>query len=339
MDYKQLGRSGIFTTDLALGTMIFGETQGRGTSEDESIRLIQRYLDAGGNHIDTANVYAAGRSEEITGKAIAGQRDHLLLATKCYFPMTQDVNDYGASRRNILASVEDSLRRLNTDYIDLLYLHCWDPITPIQESLRALDDLVSSGKVRYLGASNYKAWQIMKALGVADQLGYHRFIAAQYQYSLVKRDLEYEFTDLLAAEGLGLCPWGPLGGGFLSGKYRKDQRPTSIAEGRIGETSDTHEESWERRATEQNWHILEQVEEVMAHHGATHAQIALAWLRHKSYVSAVIMGARTMEQLEDNLKAAEIQFSAEDMAVLDEASKLPELYPYRMIEAYGRKWP
>ncbi len=339
MQYKQLGRSGIFTTDLALVTMIFGETQGRGTPKEEAIRLIHAYLDAGGNHIDTANVYAGGRSEEITGEALKSRRDQVILATKCHFPAEKGINDFGSSRYNIIKSTDASLKRLDTDYIDLMYVHCWDPITPLEETMRALDDLVTSGKVRYIGVSNFKAWHVMKAQGLADQTGQSRFIAAQYQYSLVKRDMEYEFSDLLPNEGLGLCPWGPLGGGFLSGKYRRDQKPETIAEGRIGDTNEQHEEAWHRRNTEQNWQILAAVEDIMAAHEATPAQVALAWLRQKSYVSSVILGVRTMTQLADNLKAAELTLTEADMDQLDAVSRLPELYPYRMIEAYGRKWP
>ncbi|MEO0899384.1 MAG: aldo/keto reductase [Bacteroidota bacterium] len=339
MNYKQLGRSGIFVSDLCLGTMIFGETAGRGTPADEARKIIQAYLDAGGNHIDTANAYAGGASEEITGSAIKGVRDQVVLATKCNFPTQSGPNHFGLSRFNIIDSVDQSLKRLDTDYIDLLYVHCWDEFTPLEESMRALDDVVTSGKVRYLGVSNYKAWQVMKALGLADQLGYHRFIAAQYQYSLVKRDLEYEFTDLFEHEGLGLCPWGPLGGGFLSGKYRKDQRPSSITEGRIGATDETHEESWERRSTEKNWNILEVLGNIAAERQVSYPQVALAWLREKPNVSSVILGVRTMEQFVDNMGAAEINLNDEEMYMLDEASKMPELYPYRMIEAYGRKHP
>ncbi|MEL6133773.1 MAG: aldo/keto reductase [Bacteroidota bacterium] len=339
MKFQRLGNAGIFVSDLCLGTMIFGETEGRGTSEEVAISMIHQYLDAGGNHIDTANAYVGGLSEEITGKAIADRRSSVILATKYNFPIHRGPNDYGASRWNLIQSLEGSLRRLNTDYIDLLYIHCWDPFTPVEEMMRSLDDVVRQGKVRYIGVSNFKAWQVMKAQGIAEMRGYVSFVAAQYQYSLVKRDIEYEFMDLMASEGLGLCPWGPLGGGFLSGKYHPDQKPSDLSEGRIAGTTDQQEESWDRRNTAQNWATLEVVESIAKEREASHAEVALAWLREKPFVSSVILGARTPEQLAQNLKAGELDLTPEEMGRLDAVSALPELYPYRMIEAYGRKWP
>ncbi len=334
MKYRQLGKSGLIVSELALGTMLFGETGARGTAEKEAIDQVHLFLDQGGNHIDCANVYAGGVSEEITGKAIGGRRDQVVLATKVRFPMSKEVNDQGLSRRHIIASVEASLRRLNTDYLDLLYMHSWDPLTPIEESLRALDDLVKQGKIRYAGVSNFKAWQMMKALGVSKQHSWVGFIAAQYQYSLVKRDLEYEFTDLCESEGVGLVPWGPLGGGFLSGKYRPDERPT---EGRISTTADHTEEAWERRSNAQNWAILEQVMTIAAARSMSIPQVALLWVKQQPAVSSVILGARTMAQLKDNLQAQEQSLTGEELQKLNEVSQLPELYPYRMIEAYAQR--
>ncbi|MEO0338432.1 MAG: aldo/keto reductase, partial [Bacteroidota bacterium] len=329
-----IGKSGLITTDLSLGTMLFGEESGRSTPEADAKAIMQYYLAEGGNHIDTANVYAGGRSEEIIGRALeASQRKRVILATKVRFPMGEDHNQAGLSRLHIIEAVHDSLRRLQTDYIDLLYVHAWDPITPIQETLRALDDIVTSGKVRYLGVSNFKAWQVMKAQGLADQLGMHKFIAGQYQYSLVKRDLEYEFVDLFESEGLGLLPWGPLGGGFLTGKYQR----TGPTAGRISITEDHTEESWERRNTEQNWQILDYVQDLAKQHQVTPSQVALAWLRAKQVVSSVILGARTLDQLKDNMGAAKLNLSQVEIAHLDELSKLPELYPYRMLEAYAQR--
>ena len=332
MNYQPLGRSGLITSELALGTMIFGETSGRATPPAEARRLIDRYLDAGGNHFDTADVYAGGRSEEIVGEAIRGRRDRVLVATKARFRWREgDVNAEGLSRHNLTTGVEASLRRLGTDYLDLLYLHCFDPVTPLAETLRALDDLVRAGKVRYLGVSNFKAWQLMKAQGLLGQIARLTFVAAQYQYSLVKRDLEYEFDDLLPAEGLGLVPWGPLGGGFLTGKYTREG-PT---EGRIATTAEETEESWSRRDTERNWGILDAVRAVAATHDATPTQVAIAWLLQRPIVSTVLLGARTLDQLEDNLGARDVTLSADDLRRLDDASALPELYPYRMIRDYG----
>lgn len=337
MKFKQLGRSGLLVSDLCLGTMIFGETNERGTPPAEAERMIHRYLDAGGNHLDTANVYADGRSEEIVGRALAGRRADVILATKVRFG--GPVNQQGLSRHHIFQAVDRSLRRLQTDYLDLYYMHCWDPLTPLDESLRAFEDLVTAGKVRYIGVSNFTAWQLMKALATSDARGWSRFVAGQYQYSLIKRDIEYEFSELCLSEGVGLTAWGPLGGGFLSGKYGRGQRPSAASAGRIATTPDMHEESWERRNTERNWQVIDAVGALAEARGATYSQIALAWLRAQPSVASVIMGVRTIEQLEDNLQAAAIELSAEEQAQLNQASALPELYPYRMITVYGGRTP
>lgn len=332
MKYKSLGRSGLMVSELCLGTMIFGEEGSRGTDQLTALRMIHQFLDAGGNHIDTANVYASGRSEEIVGQAIQGKRDQVVLATKVRFATGEGPNDVGLSRYHIMRNVEESLRRLQTDTIDLLYTHCWDPLTPLEESLRAFDDLVTAGKVGYIGVSNFKAWQLMKALGLSDSHGWARFVAAQYQYSLVVRDIEREFTDLCLTEGVGIVPWGPLGGGFLSGKYQRDQRPT---QGRIAVMSDETEEAWARRATQRNWCILDVMDDIVTSYEATHSQIALAWLLAQPAVASVIMGVRTVAQLEDNLRAIDLQLPEEEITRLSEASAPEEGYPYRFIRTYG----
>jgi aryl-alcohol dehydrogenase-like predicted oxidoreductase len=217
------------------------------------------------------------------------------------------------------------------DYIDLYYMHRWDHLTPLEESLRAFDDLVQAGKVRYIGVSNFKSWQVMKGLAISDEQGWARFVAGQYQYSLVKRDIEYEFIDLCQSEGIGLTPWAPLGGGFLSGKYKRGQRPTEAAEGRIALEADRTEDAWARRNTERNWATIEAVGQIAEARDKTYSQIALAWLRAQSTVSTIVMGVRTMEQLEDNLEAVNIDLTEEELARLEAASALPELYPYRFI--------
>jgi aryl-alcohol dehydrogenase-like predicted oxidoreductase len=333
MKYKPLGRSGLIVSELCLGTMIFGDDT-RGTDEPTATRMIHQFLDAGGNFIDTADVYVRGYSEEITGQALKSRRDRVVLATKVRGRMSDDPNDVGLSRRHVIAGCEASLRRLGTDYVDLLYAHMWDPLTPIEETLRAFDDLVTAGKVRYVGVSNFNAWEVMKSLGVSDSHGWARFIAAQYQYSLVVRDIEREFVSLFEAEGLGLVPWGPLGGGFLSGKYRRGERPT---EGRIATTPDHTEEAWQRRATERNWAILDTVGEIAEARGKTYPQVALAWLRAQPTVVAPIIGARTPEQLADNLGAIGWELTAEELDRLDTVSALEEGYPYRMIREYGKR--
>lgn len=337
MKFNRLGNTGLLVSDLCLGTMIFGEKSERSTPPDEAERMIHRFIEAGGNHIDTADVYADGRSEEIVGKAIKSQRDQIVLATKVRFPRGNGRNDVGLSRHHILEGVHASLRRLDTDYIDLYFIHCWDPLTPIAESLRAFDDLVSSGKVRYIGVSNFKAWQLMKALSVSDANGWARFVAGQYQYSLVNRDIEYEFTDLFESEGVGLTPWGPLGGGFLSGKYKRGQRPNNADDGRIGVSGDDVEEAWDRRNTERNWNVIDVLGDIAEARNASYSQIALAWVRHQSAIASVIIGVRTMEQLEDNLGAADIVLNRDELDRLDQTSQMPELYPYRFIESYGSR--
>jgi len=338
MKYKPLGSSGLLVSELCLGTMIFGENSQRSTPPDDAEKIVHAFLDSGGNHIDTANVYAAGRSEEIVGKAIQDRRSQVILATKVRFTMGDGPNDQGLSRHHILHSVEDSLRRLKTEHIDLLYMHCWDPLTPIEESLNAFNDLISQGKVRYIGVSNFKAWQLMKALAVSDAYGWARFIAAQYQYSLVVRDIESEFVDLCLSEGVGITPWGPLGGGFLSGKYRTDQRSEHPEEGRLATTPDHDEEAWMRRATDRNWQILGVIEEIIGDHpDATYSQIALAWLLAQPAVDSIVLGVRTIDQLEDNLGAIDVRLSEEELEKMNKASALELGYPYRFLNLYGSR--
>jgi aryl-alcohol dehydrogenase-like predicted oxidoreductase len=337
MKHRQLGNSGLFVSELALGTMIFGEESERGTPSHEAERMTDYYLDSGGNHIDLADVYAGGRAEEIIGRVIKDRRDQVVLTTKVRWPMGSGVNDVGLSRYHIQLGVEASLRRLNVETIDLLYLHGWDPLTPLEESLRTCDDLVRAGKVRYIGVSTFKAWQMMKALGISDKQGWVRFIAAQYQYSLVVRDIESEFIDLCQVEGLGLVAWGPLGGGFLSGKYQMNQRPQSASDGRLAVTPDTSEEAWLRRATDHNWRVLDAVSTMAKNHpGSTTSQIALAWLLTRPAVASVIVGARTLNQLKDNLLAADLRLDEDEIDRLNTASDIAAAYPYRMINTTVR---
>lgn len=336
MRYRSLGNSGLKVSELCLGTMVFGEEGSRGTEPKDARNMIARFLDAGGNHVDTANVYADGRSEDIVGEAIKTRRDEVILATKVRFATGDGPNDEGLSRHHIINSVEDSLRRLDTDYIDLLYMHCWDSLTPLEESLHAFDDLVRVGKVRYIGVSNFKAWHLMKALSLSDRNGWVRFVAAQYQYSLVVRDIENEFTDLCSSEGVGITPWGPLGGGFLSGKYSRGKRPEGEEDGRLAVMAEDTEEAWHRRDTTRNWRILEVMDEIKnVREGVTHVQIAIAWLLAQPAVDSVIIGVRTMTQLEDNLQAVDLQLSEDELTRLNEVSAPWEGYPYRFIRNYG----
>ena len=336
MKYRRLGKSGLLVSDLCLGTMVLGEENSRGTDARSAIHIIHKFLDSGGNHIDTANVYAGGRSEEIVGAAILDRRDRAILATKVRHKTGENINDQGLSRYHMIRSVEASLRRLQTDVIDLLIAHAWDPLTPLEETLRAFDDLVSSGKVRYIGVSNFKAWQLMKALALSDAQGWSRFTAAQYQYSLVERNIEHEISDLCLHEGLGLTPWGPLGGGFLSGKYHPGDKPR---EGRLAMMRDETEESWLRRSKERNWAILQAVDAVARAHQATHSQVALAWLLHQPAVCSVIIGARTLSQFDENLAAGELSLSEEELAHLSQTSEPDDPYPYRFLKLYGSRDP
>ena len=324
----------MLVSELALGAMIFGESSQRSASPQDAERMIHRFLDAGGNHIDTADVYAGGRSEEIVGKAIAPRRDRVVLASKVRFPTEEGPNAAGLARVHVLRGVENSLRRLNVETIDLLYAHAWDPLTPLEETLRAFEQLISSGKVRYLGVSNFKAWQVMKGLAISAAHDWPPFIAAQYQYSLVVRDIEDEYQDLCLSEGLGLVPWGPLGGGFLTGKYRSGEQPQDPESGRLAVTPESYEEAWSRRATQRNWHVLAVMDQIVAAHpGVTHSQVALAWLLSRPVVTSVIIGVRTVEQLEDNLGASELRLSADELQQLDNASQPEQGYPYRMIRS------
>lgn len=339
MKFRKLGSSGLLISELALGTMIFGEESRRSTPEKAALEIISAYIDHGGNHIDTANVYAGGRSEEIIGKAIKGKRSELVIATKVRGRVGKGPNDEGLSRFHIQRSVEASLKRLQVDHIDLLYMHTWDPITPIEESLEAFNDLVRTGKVTYIGVSNFKAWQMMKSLGISNQNGWARFVAAQYQYSLVSRDIEDGVAELCDLEGVGIIPWGPLGGGFLTGKYQRGNPPKDPSEGRIAVTTSEAEEYWERRSTEKNWNILSTMDEIAKNKNATHSQIALRWLLSQKAVSSIIIGVRTMEQLKDNLEAATLSLSHEEISKLTEVSEIPLRYPARFLRTYGNRTP
>ena len=336
MEHRGLGDSGLRVSVLGLGTMVFGEEGERGTPEPQALDMIERFLEAGGTHLDTANVYAGGRSEAIVGRAVKGRRDRVTIATKVRFPTGPGPNDAGLSRRHVIASVEASLKRMGVDHVDLLYAHCWDPWTPLDETLETFDQLVRDGLVRYVGVSNFRAWQVAKARTLQRERRFAPFVAAQYQLSLVERDVEPEFDGLCWDEGIGMVPWGPLGGGFLTGKYRRGQRP-GAADGRIGGSPDHVEEAWFRRATERNWAIVDAVREIAAAHGATPSQVAIAWLLTRPIVSTVLLGVRTPAQLEDNLGALSVDLTESEIRRLDDVSAPASRYPYRMIDRYGAR--
>ena len=325
MEYRRLGGTGLKVAELCLGCMTFG----RETNEANARKIIDRYIELGGNFLDTANVYAAGASEEITGRIIKERRQSLVLATKVRFNANAFLgkpvppNEIGLSRGHIMAEVERSLRRLQTDYIDLYQVHSWDYETPIEETMRALDDLVRQGKVRYLGASNFMAWQLMKSLWVSDKHNYARFDCLQPQYSLISREIEREILPLCRSEQVGVIPWSPLGGGFLTGKYRSGQKPPE--DSRLAKV-----DLWGRLANERNYRTLEAVEQVAKERGRSVAQIALAWVNQQPGVSSVIYGARTTEQNEENLSAIGLQLEKAELEALDKASALPPEYPGAM---------
>jgi aryl-alcohol dehydrogenase-like predicted oxidoreductase len=326
MRYRQLGASGLRVSVLSMGTMTFGGTGSfasvGSTDLDTARRQIDRCLEAGVNLIDTANVYSEGRSEEILGQAVEGRRDDLLLATKVRMPMGDGPNDAGLSRHHVMAECDASLRRLRTDHIDLYQLHEWDGQTPLTETLQALDDLVHAGKVRYVGCSNYAGWQLMKALGIAEQHDLPRFVSQQIHYTLQAREAEYELVPASIDQGLGILVWSPLAGGLLSGKYRRGQAAPEQSRLLAG---------WDEppvRDQEKLYDIVEVIVDVAKNRGASPAQVSLAWLLDRPAVSSLIIGARTDEQLADNLGAADLELSGEERTRLDEVSRPPLLYPY-----------
>jgi aryl-alcohol dehydrogenase-like predicted oxidoreductase len=318
---RKLGRTGLKVSNLCLGAMTFGNAQW-GCDEATSKAIVDRFTEAGGNFIDTADMYSVGVSEEITGRAIRDRRQSLVLATKVAGPMGSGPNDLGLSRKHILDAVEASLRRLGTDYIDLYQVHAYDPTTPLDETLRALDDCVRTGKVRYLGCSNFSAWQLMKANALARELGTARFDCLQPQYSLVCRTIEREHLPLCIEEGIGVIPWSPLGGGLLTGKIRKGQAPPA------GSRAAVETMNRERFLEERNLKIAEVVAEVAKTLGKTSSQIALAWVLRQPGVTSPIFGARSLTQLDDNLGAADLMLDEEAVKRLEDVSQLELVYPY-----------
>lgn len=328
MEYRTLGRSGCVVSSFALGTMTFG----RETDKVDSYAQMDAYVEAGGNLIDTADVYADTASEEIIGGWLADRpsdvRDAVVVATKGRFPTGSGPNDRGTSRRHLSRALDASLTRLGVDAIDLYQVHAWDPLTPLEETLRFADDAVRSGKVLYFGLSNYTAWQLQKAVDVADFRGLTRPLTLQQQYSLLVREIEWEMVPACESEGLGVLPWSPLGGGWLTGKYRRDQRPSGAT--RLGDNPEVGMEAYHRRnPLQRTWDVVEAVEAVAGELGVSAAQVALAWVRDRPAVTSVILGARTTEQLADNLAAAELVLSDEQRSRLDRASDpQPADYPY-----------
>ncbi|GAB3518722.1 aldo/keto reductase [Arthrobacter monumenti] len=327
MEYRNLGNSGTAVSSFALGTMTFGAEANESTSHD----IMADYAAAGGNFIDTADVYTKGASEEIVGRWLAKnplERDRMVIASKGRFPMGDGVNDLGLSRRHLRKALDASLSRLGVDHLDLYQVHSWDPVTPLEETLGFLDDAVRSGKISYYGFSNYTGWQLTKAAWMAKAHGWTAPVTLQPQYSLLVREIESEIVPAALDAGMGLLPWSPLGGGWLTGKYKRDAEPTGAT--RLGEDPERGMEAWEKRnSLERTWRIVDAVLEVAGDRGVTPSQVALAWTAQQPAVTSVILGARTTEQLTDNLGAAKLELAPEEVQRLSDVSA-PEVgdYPY-----------
>lgn len=328
MEIITVGRTGLQVTRLCLGAMTFG----RESTEDESRAMLDRYIDAGGNFIDTADAYTQGASEEILGRWMQGRRRHdLVIATKVRFGTRDGLNERGLSRKHILDAVHASLKRLGTDYIDLYQVHMWDPRTPLEETLSTLDQLVRDGRVRYLGVSNFAAWQLQKALDLAGHRGWEPFTCLQPLYNLLDRELEWELLPLCRDAGLGVIPWSPLRGGWLSGKFKRGQTaPVSGSRIELAEERGWSE-SWSMYNTEHTWQVVDAVQAVADETGHSAAQVSLRWLLEQPGVTAPIIGARTLAQLDDNLGADGWSLAPEQLKRLNQASARPWPYPYGFI--------
>ena len=327
MDYRTLGRSGCAVSSVCLGTMTFGSE----TDEPGAHEQLDRFAAAGGTLVDTADVYSFGISEEIIGRWFAsrpaGITEPVVLATKGRFPLEDSPNGAGLSARHLTRALDGSLRRLRREAVDLYQVHAFDPWTPLEETLRTLDGFVRAGKIRYYGLSNFTGWQLTKAVHLARALNVAGPVTLQPQYSLLVREIEWEIVPAAIDAGLGLLPWSPLGGGWLSGKYRRDQRPAGAT--RLGEDPNRGMEAYDRRGTRRTWEVIEAVQKIAAERGVSMAEVALAWLTDRPGVTSTILGARTVEQLETNLRGAELRLTAEETAALDAASD-PQAtdYPY-----------
>lgn len=328
MEYRQLGASGLFVPVLSLGTATFGGTNGfegwGHTQVEEATRMVNLCLDAGVNMFDTADVYSKGLSEEILGKAITGLRDKVIISTKATFQMGNGRNDQGSSRYHLIKACEASLKRLNTDYIDIYHMHGFDGNTPVEETLRALDTLVESGKVRYIACSNFSGWHLMKSLAVSDRYGWNRYVGHQVYYSLVNREFEWELMPLGIDQKVGSIVWSPLSAGRLGGKYKRNT--PAPKDGRVARGGSPVPDSV--ISDELFYNIIDALDKVSGETGKSVAQVALNWLLQRPTVSTLIIGARTEEQLKQNLEAVGWNLTPEQVKKLDKASSRPSIYPY-----------
>ncbi len=325
MKYRKLGNTGLIVSEVALGTMQFGGKMNMGNlGQEAATKMVKAALDKGINFIDTADVYSLGESETLVGNALKGVRQEIVLATKVRLPMSDNFNHSGATRVNILREVEASLHRLQTDYLDLYQVHGWDSNTPLEETLRTLDDLVRQGKVRYIGLSNYMAWQAATAVMLQARLGLEKYVTAQMYYSLVGRGLEYEFQSFAEYHNIGILVWSPLAGGFLSGKYsRANPAPSGTRFAEAG--------AFVPFDTEMGYRVVDTLKQVASRYNASAARVALAWVLGRPAVSSVIIAARKIDQLEDNISAVDLQLSDEDVRLLDAASDPGVPYPKWMV--------
>ncbi|ABF43756.1 aldo/keto reductase [Candidatus Koribacter versatilis Ellin345] len=330
--YNVLGRSGLKVSPLCLGTMTFGTEWGWGSAEDTARQIFNAYLDAGGNFIDTANGYTGGTSETLIGKFIKdrGDRDRIVLATKFAFAMGEgDPNGGGNGRKNIYAAVEASLRRLQTDYLDLYWVHNWDRFTPVEEVMATLTGLVREGKVRYIGMSNSPAWYVARAQSLAEFHGLEKFCAWQLEYSLLERNIEREHIPAALEFGMGIMPWSPIAGGMLSGKYKREKGSARPAgEGRLSVESASGNPAFNKLFTERNWKIIDALHEVAKEVGKPPAQVALNWVTNRTGVSSTIIGASKLQQFHDSLAALDFELPESARKKLDEVSAPEEQYPY-----------
>ncbi|MFW2382448.1 MAG: aldo/keto reductase [Acidimicrobiales bacterium] len=328
MELRPLGSSGTHVSELGLGTMTFGNETDEAGAHDQ----LHRFFEAGGTFVDTADVYTRGASEQIVGTWLksSGLRGSIVLATKGRFPMSDDPLDSGAGRRHLLSAIDASLDRLDVDYVDLYQVHGWDPQTPLAETIGALDTMVQSGRTRYVGWSNVTAWQMQRIVDLCERERLSRPITLQPQYNLLDRAIELDVMPMCIANGLGLLPWSPLGGGWLTGKYRADQRPQGAT--RLGEDPDRGVEAYDKRNVDSTWRVLAVVEAIAKERNVSVAQVALAWVRDRPNVSSVLLGARTIEQLADNLASTDVVLSETERDRLNEISApgLPP-YPHGMI--------
>ncbi|MEB2364649.1 MAG: aldo/keto reductase [Chloroflexota bacterium] len=332
MEYRVLGRTGLKVSELCLGAMTFG----REASEPDSHVMMDVFAAAGGNFIDTADAYSQGGSEEVVGRWLKGKRrEDFVIATKVRFGMGSGPNDIGLSRKHIMDGVEASLRRLQVDVIDLYQVHCWDPITPLEETLHTLDLLIQQGKVRYIGVSNYKAHQIQKAVDISRANGWQPFVCLQPLYNLLDRALEWEIVEVCQNEGLGIIPWSPLRGGWLTGRYTRGMQ--SLPEGSrvAAATANNWTERWDVYDNDRTWSVIDTLKVVAGELGRTPAEVALNWVKDRPGVTAPIIGASKISQLESNLKSVGWALSDEHRARLDVASDLPGPYPFDFIAKVG----